>query len=97
MSSPLVLLSPQPPGWEDRKATASDQEAVATLVMSGCFVGFLPDHYAEAFVRAGRMRAVSPSTLRYECSFVCISRHSPGLPRVAGAFVDALRSCHPGD
>jgi len=77
-----------------RKATASDQEAVATLVLSGCFVGFLPDHYAEPFVRAGRMRAVSPSTLHYECSFVGISRKSPTLPRVAGAFLEALKSEH---
>ncbi|MBV8379751.1 MAG: LysR family transcriptional regulator [Paucibacter sp.] len=77
-----------------RKATASDQEAVATLVLSGCFVGFLPDHYAEPFVRAGRMRAVSPATLHYECSFSGISRRSPALPRVAGAFLDALRSAH---
>jgi DNA-binding transcriptional LysR family regulator len=77
-----------------REATASDQEAVATLVMSGCFVGFLPDHYAEAFVRAGRMRPVSPATLKYECSFTCISRRSPGLLRVAGAFLDELKSAH---
>jgi len=77
-----------------REATASDQEAVATLVMSGCFVGFLPDHYAEAFVRAGRLRAVSPATLSYPCNFLCIARRSPGLLRVASAFQDALISAH---
>jgi len=49
----------------ERQANASDQEAVATLVLSGCFVGFLPDHYAEPFVRTGRMRAVAPQTLHY--------------------------------
>jgi len=79
-----------------RKATASDQEAVATLVLSGCFVGFLPDHYAEPFVRVGRMRAVSPTTLHYACSFVGIARRSPALPRVAAAFLDALKAAHAG-
>jgi len=78
-----------------RKATASDQEGVATLVLSGCFVGFLPDHYAEPFVRAGRLRKVSAATLHYECSFVSIARRSPALPRVAAAFLEALKSAHP--
>ena len=77
-----------------RTATASDQEAVATLIMSGCFVGFLPDHYAEGFVRAGRMRVVSPATLNYPCSFLGIARRSPGLLRVTSAFLDALKSAH---
>jgi len=77
-----------------RQATASDQEAVATLIMSGCFVGFLPDHYAESFVRAGRMRAVSPATLKYACSFACIARRSPGLLRVTSAFLDELKAAH---
>ena len=77
-----------------RTATASDQEAVATLIMSGAFVGFLPDHYAEGFVRAGRMRVVSPATLNYACSFLCIARRSPGLLRVTSAFLDALKSAH---
>ncbi len=77
-----------------RTATASDQEAVATLIMSGCFVGFLPDHYAEGFVRAGRMRVVSPATLNYPCSFLCIARRSPGLLRVTSAFLNALKSAH---
>jgi hypothetical protein len=41
-----------------RKATGFDQEAIATLILSGQFLGFLPDHYAQSFVRAGLMRAV---------------------------------------
>ena len=52
----------------ERRASASDQEAVATLVLSGRYVGFLPDHYAEPFVRAGRLRAVAPAVLQYRCA-----------------------------
>ncbi len=78
----------------DRKATASDQEAVAHLVLSGGYVGFLPDHYAEPFVRAGRMRAVAPGKLNYHCRFSCIQRRAPAPLRVAQAFHQALRAAH---
>ncbi|MBL0090529.1 MAG: LysR family transcriptional regulator [Ideonella sp.] len=78
----------------DRAATASDQEAVAHLVLSGGYVGFLPDHYAEPFVRAGRMRAVAPAKLNYHCRFSCIQRRAPAPLRVAQAFHQALREAH---
>ena len=80
----------------ERRATASDQEAVATLVLSGAFVGFLPDHYAEGFVRAGRMRAVAPEVLRYTCRFSAIVRQSPAPLRLTQAFLDALGAEHGG-
>jgi DNA-binding transcriptional LysR family regulator len=79
-----------------RAATASDQEAVATLVLSGAYLGFLPDHYARAFVEAGRMRAAAPRTLRYRCSFACIRRRAPAPLRVAEGFRGALIAAHRG-
>lgn len=77
-----------------RAATASDQEAVATLVLSGAYVGFLPDHYAAPFVRDGRMRAVAPGRFNYHCRFSCIRRHAPAPLRVAQAFRAALLGAH---
>ena len=73
-----------------RAATASDQEAVALLVLSGGFVGFLPDHYAEPFVKAGRLRAVAPATLNYRCRYAAITRRGQRLSRAARAFREAL-------
>jgi DNA-binding transcriptional LysR family regulator len=78
----------------ERAATASDQEAVATLVLSGAYVGFLPDHYAQAFVAAGRMRAVAPRTLFYRCAFACMRRRAPAPSRVAETFREALLAAH---
>lgn len=98
---PLAALGYQSPNMAlahrhrlERRATASDQEGVATLVLSGCFVGFLPDHYAEPFVRAARLRAVAPDTLRYDCRFSCVHRAGPVLPRAAEAFRAALLAEH---
>lgn len=78
----------------ERAATASDQEAVATLILSGAYVGFLPDHYARVFVQAGQMRAVAPTVLHYGCRFACIWRHAPGPLRMAQAFRAALEAAH---
>jgi LysR family transcriptional regulator, transcriptional activator for bauABCD operon len=78
----------------ERAATASDQEAIATLVLSGRYVGFLPDHYAEPFVRGGRMRAVAPDALSYRCRFSCIHRNAPAPLRLAEAFRAALLHAH---
>ena len=78
----------------ERWATASDQEGVATLVLSGTCVGFLPDHYARPFVDAGRLRAVAPGRLDYRCRFSCVHRRGSAPARAASVFLEALREAH---
>ena len=77
-----------------RAATGFDQESIATLILSGRFLGFLPDHYAEAFERAGRMQAVQPEQFHYECRFVSLVRRSPAPSRATQAFQDCLAQAH---
>lgn len=77
-----------------RAATGYDQESIATLILSGCFLGFLPDHYAAEFVRQGHMRAFQPETFHYRCSFFSIVRASPQATRVTQAFQACLRQAH---
>jgi DNA-binding transcriptional LysR family regulator len=77
-----------------RKATGYDQESIATLILSGKYLGFLPDHYAEGFVRQGEMRAVKPALFRYACSFFSIVRGSPLPSRVTRAFQECLLHAH---
>lgn len=78
-----------------RRATGFDQEAIATLIVSGKFLGFLPDHYAESFVRLGQMQAVKPELFRYDCQFLAITRRSPQPTRAARAFQACLAQAHP--
>lgn len=77
-----------------RTATAFDQESVATLILSGGFLGFLPDHYAQGFVLAGRMRAVCPARFRYECHFSAMVRQSPEPTRATRIFQQCLTQAH---
>ena len=77
-----------------RKATGFDQESIATLILSGRYLGFLPDHYAEGFERQGLMQAVLPAQFHYRCQFVSVLRKSPQPPRAAQAFAQCLVQAH---
>ncbi|VTU16531.1 LysR family transcriptional regulator [Variovorax sp. PBL-E5] len=79
-----------------RVATGFDQEAIATLILSGRYLGFLPDHYAESFERHGRMQAVAPQRFRYACRFVSLLRRSPQPSRATQLFAECLAAAHGG-
>jgi LysR family transcriptional regulator, transcriptional activator for bauABCD operon len=78
----------------DRRATAYDQEGVATLILSGAYLGFLPDHYAASFVEQGQMRAIRREHFTYRCSFGAIVRRDAQRPRLAQTFLDLLLAAH---
>ena len=77
-----------------RAATGFDQESIATLILSGRFLGFLPEHYAARFEEQGLMQAVRPDLFHYHCQFVAMWRLSPTPSRVAQAFIDCLLQAH---
>lgn len=51
------------------RATVSDMEGAARLILSGTYLGYLPDHYAAPFVADGRLRALLPKLLSYQAPF----------------------------
>jgi DNA-binding transcriptional LysR family regulator len=77
-----------------RSATGFDQESIATLILSGKFLGFLPIHYAHSFVDSGQMRAVRPELFHYACDFFGIVRRSPQPSRATRAFQACLERAH---
>ena len=77
-----------------RRATAYDQEAVATLIRSGRFIGFLPEHYAHYFVEQGQMRRLDNPRFHYDVRYSAIIRHAPKPSRLVQTFVDCLRETH---
>lgn len=98
---PFAGLGYQSPNMElshrqqlQRSATGYDQEAIATLVLSGRFLGFLPDHYAASFVQQGRLQALAPARFAYRCQFVSLMRRSPAPARAAQCFHDCLVQAH---
>ena len=55
-------------------ATSTDREGVAFLILTGRYLGFLPDHYAKRWVDEGLMRSVLPETMVYETHFAMITK-----------------------
>ena len=77
-----------------RRATSFDQEGVATLIHSGAYVGFLPDHYAASFVANGQMRPIREDYFTYTCAFDTIVRHEAHRPRLTQTFLEELIAAH---
>ncbi|GDY25443.1 LysR family transcriptional regulator [Agarivorans sp. Toyoura001] len=77
-----------------RQATAYDQEAIATLLLSGAYLAYLPEHYARSFVEQGLIRALGGEDFAYHCPFLAVTRHSPKPSRILACFIDCLNQAH---
>ena len=73
-----------------RATNAYTMEAIANLVFSGTFIGYLPTHYAAQWVARDRLRAIRPAQLAYVSEFHCVTRQGAEPGEVLGAFLDAL-------
>lgn len=76
--------------YDSFSASATQVEAVALLVKTGRFVGFLPQHYAAAMVEQGLMRAVRPDLISIVTPFSLILRHNTVRSPLVKAFAQAL-------
>ncbi len=77
-----------------RDADVYDEEALAVLILSGRYLGFLPDHYARTFVERGMMWRLRADTYRYQSHHAAIVRRSPKPPRLVETFLECLRRAH---
>ena len=77
-----------------RDVTVYDQEAIVHLLLSGRYVGYLPDHYAKPFVEQGQIRAIGTDIFQYRCEFLAITRRSPKPSRAIQVFMDCLVKAH---
>lgn len=62
-------------------AHVTDTEASAWLILSGKYLGYLPDHFAARWVAGGQLRRLCAETLTYRAPFQLVhaptSRHNP--------------------
>lgn len=77
-----------------RDADVYDEEALAVLILSGRYLGFLPDHYAQPFVDRGEMSRLRPDVYHYQSNFAAILRRSPKPSRLVNEFLDCLGRAH---
>lgn len=72
-------------------ASATDREGIAFLILTGSYIGFLPDHYAAAWVDKGLMTALGPSRLYFESKLAVATRKGRRPNLILERFLDALR------
>lgn len=71
-------------------ATASDREGIAFLILTGRFIGFLPDHYAAQWVARGMMRAIAPERLTFSSNIAIVTRKVRRANAILELFLNAL-------
>jgi DNA-binding transcriptional LysR family regulator len=71
-------------------STATDREGVAFLIMTGCFIGFLPTHYADQWVQQDRMKALSADHFRYTTDYVVIHKKNAPTNYLVDAWIAEL-------
>lgn len=80
----------QPPHALTATATATDREGVAFLLLTGCYIGFLPVHYAAHWVERGDMRALLPDSHHYRVQFSAVTKKGVPPNLVLERFMELL-------
>jgi LysR family transcriptional regulator, transcriptional activator for bauABCD operon len=73
---------------------ADNMEAAAILIMSGHYLGYLPQHYAAPYVAQGRLRAPNEEFLKHDSPFHLVTRRKGSRNEVVRAFVEDIRSAY---
>ncbi|MCC2662460.1 MAG: LysR family transcriptional regulator [Geminicoccaceae bacterium] len=83
-------------GIEREAASVDNMEAQAILILSGAYLGYLPEHYAADWWAQGLVRSLLPEELAYEALFALITRRGSAPVAVVRQFVDDLILSLPG-
>lgn len=72
-------------------ASATDREGIAFLILTGSYIGFLPDHYAATWVDRGLMAPLSPDRLFFDARLAVATRKGRRQNLILEHFLDALQ------
>lgn len=76
------------------EATVHQIEPQLMLVLSGRYVGFLPDHVARPWIEAGALRPVLPDEISYSCRFEIVTRTGHRMTEVLRSFIRCCVDAH---
>jgi DNA-binding transcriptional LysR family regulator len=74
----------------DCVARASDREAIAFLILTGEYIGFLPDHYAAVWVEKAQMAAIAPHRMNFLVTIAAVTRSARRQNLVVDRFLEEL-------
>ncbi len=71
-------------------ATSTDREGMAFLILTGCYVGFLPNHLAQRWVDEGKLQAIQPESRKLVTHYSAITRKGARPNPNTEAYVEEL-------
>ncbi|MEO3960156.1 LysR substrate-binding domain-containing protein, partial [Chromobacterium piscinae] len=91
--APGYRLPPQAQALQQRLkpiATASDREGIAFLILTGRYIGYLPEHFAASWVTQGLMRPLLPAVCHYDAPLALAVRKGRRANLVLERFLQEL-------
>jgi len=76
-------------------AVAEGVEQHLMLILSGTYIGYLPDHFAMPWVAGGQLRQLRPDKFIYSCPFDAVTRAGKGRSALRDAFLEVLQAVYP--
>jgi DNA-binding transcriptional LysR family regulator len=74
-------------------ATVNSMEAGAHLILSGEYIGYLPQHYAAPWVAREEMKALMPEELTYDAPFDLVFQQATERLTPAKLFIEQVLAC----
>ncbi|TKB46723.1 LysR family transcriptional regulator [Thalassotalea mangrovi] len=71
-------------------ATSTDREGIAFLILTGRFIGFIPTHFADRWVKEDKMRAVDEHNRNFTTSYCAVTRKGSRSNLILEAYLNAL-------
>lgn len=75
-------------------ATAQNIEGIALLVLSGEYIGYLPDHYAKRWVQKRQLRCVLPNFFSYQVEAKAITLKNKSHTKALSTLLKLLTEFH---
>lgn len=73
-------------------ATASDREGIAFLILTGGYIGFLPDHYAANWLAKGELQALDAGSQHFNTRLALVTRQGRRPNSVLESFLSLIHS-----
>lgn len=72
-------------------ATSTDREGIAFLILTGCFIGFLPTHFAKRWTAKDKMRAIESHQRKFTTNFSVITSKGARRHLILEAYLKELK------
>jgi len=75
-------------------ASAFHEEGIAHLILSGQYIGYLPEQFAKSWVDQGKMKAIIPGKYFYKTPVVLMTSKSTQTSNLVSTFLDDIRDLY---